>query len=240
MIESRISISVFQDKNLFLSSKCVKMKTYTILFSLILLLMVGCGSGPSKDQMAGDINKFEKALYGNDKPMDVNKAETKTQMQGVVDAYQQYADAFPDDEQSPAYLFKGAEVLRTLKDYSKAIQIYRTIHDKYPKYEKAPHSLFLMGFSYENDLKDLEKAKQLYKEFIDKYPKHELADDVQFSMQNLGKSPEEIIKSFEKNNNVQSTDTVRGGSKPAIKVQQPPKAAGSPNKVDIKVQPKGK
>ncbi len=59
--------------------------------------------------------------------------------------------------------------------------------------------MFLLGFSYENDLKQNDKAREVYELFLKNYKSHELADDVQFSLNNLGKSPEDIIKQFEKN-----------------------------------------
>jgi TolA-binding protein len=38
-----------------------------------------------------------------------------------------------------------------------------------------------------------------YEAFLKKYPNDDFADDAQFLLKNLGKSPEEIIKGFEQN-----------------------------------------
>ncbi len=57
--------------------------------------------------------------------------------------------------------------------------------------------MFLKGYVYENDLRDLETAKKIYEEFLVKYPDDEFADDAEISIKNLGKSPEELIKEFE-------------------------------------------
>jgi TolA-binding protein len=84
-----------------------------------------------------------------------------------------------------------------LLDPNKAIQIFDRILNEYPKFQKIPHCLFLKGFIYENELKNLDKARQIYQEFLMKYPNHEFADDVQISLDNLGKSPEELIKEFQ-------------------------------------------
>ena len=54
-----------------------------------------------------------------------------------------------------------------------------------------------MAFCYENDLRQKDKAKTLYESFLTKYPNHELAKSVQFSLDNIDKSPEQIIKEFE-------------------------------------------
>jgi len=118
-------------------------------------------------------------------------------MQNLVDTYSVFTSKFSGEPETANYLFKTAEVLRSLRKFNEAVGVYSKISKDFPDYEKAPHSLFLEGFSYENDLNDLDKAKVRYQDFIEKYPKHELADDVQFSLDNLGKSPEDIIKGFE-------------------------------------------
>jgi TolA-binding protein len=57
--------------------------------------------------------------------------------------------------------------------------------------------MFLKAFVYEDQLHDLNKAKKYYEEFLEKYPDSDFADDARISLQNLGKSPEELIKEFE-------------------------------------------
>lgn len=151
--------------------------------------------GASIDEVKAAITKAETELYGSDKN---NLEFDKTKAQYLVDTYGVFTGKFSDDPETANYLFKTAEVLRSLRKFNEAVGVYSKISKNFPDYEKAPHSLFLEGFSYENDLNDLEKAKVRYQDFIKKYPKHELADDVQFSLDNLGKSPEEIIQGFEK------------------------------------------
>jgi outer membrane protein assembly factor BamD (BamD/ComL family) len=50
-----------------------------------------------------------------------------------------------------------------------------------------------MAYTYENNLHDLVRAKTLYEEFLQKFPNGELAQDAKLSLDNLGKSPEELI-----------------------------------------------
>ena len=70
-----------------------------------------------------------------------------------------------------------------------------------PQHPKAPTALFMMGFIYENDLGDLNKAKETYQTFLNRYPNDpDYADDAQNALKFLGKSPEEIIREFEKKN----------------------------------------
>jgi len=169
------------------------LKNLAILF-LVTSLFACTPATESKDSLLSSIKTAEDALYGNKDVLEFDKDKAET----LVKAYQGYASSNPDDSLSANYLFKSAEVLRSLRKFNEAVGIYKKIGDNYPNYDKAPHSLFLLGFSYENDLNALPEAKKCYEQFLAKYPSHELADDVQFSLNNLGKSPEEIIKEFER------------------------------------------
>ena len=68
---------------------------------------------------------------------------------------------------------------------------------EYPNYEKASTCLFLQGFVYETQENDNAKAQNIYQEFISKYPNHSLIEDAKFSLNNLDKTDEEIIREFE-------------------------------------------
>ncbi len=50
-------------------------------------------------------------------------------------------------------------------------------------------------------LRDLDECKKYYEEFLEKYPESDFADDAEMSLKNLGKTPEELIMEFEKNQN---------------------------------------
>ena len=114
-----------------------------------------------------------------------------------VDACEAYALAYPNSENTPENLFKAAEVAKSIRTFPKSLSIYDWILERYPDYEKASTSLFLKGFIIENNLGDDEKAREVYNEFLKKYPKHDLADDVEFLIQNLGKTDEEILEMIE-------------------------------------------
>lgn len=114
-----------------------------------------------------------------------------------VDACEAYALAYPDSEATPGNLFKAAEVAKSIRTYPKSLSLYDWILEDYPNYEKASTALFLKGFIIENSLGDDEKAREVYNEFLEKHPKHDLADDVEFLIENLGKSDEEILKMIE-------------------------------------------
>lgn len=148
---------------------------------------------PEQERLDARISEFEAKLY----PENAAKIDLSTAGQ-LIRKYETYAKKFPKDDKSPEYLYKAGEVARSSNNIRKAVELLERLYDNYRSYEKAPQALFLAGFIYENDLKNLDKAKELYNTFVKKYPKHELAKSVEFSLQNLGKPADEIIKSFEK------------------------------------------
>lgn len=117
--------------------------------------------------------------------------------QQALTAYEKYLAALPQDAEAPAYLFKSAEIYRSLRNFPKAVEVYQSVYDKFPQSENAPKALFLMAFCYDEDMGNKEKAKSLYQDFLKKYPQHELANSAQFSLQNIDLTPEQIIKKFE-------------------------------------------
>ncbi|MDZ7741781.1 MAG: tetratricopeptide repeat protein [Bacteroidota bacterium] len=161
-----------------------------VVFFLTAFVLVSCG--PSKSDMQQEITQNEEALFaGEAKGIDKGKAAL------LINSYVQYADAFPEDSMSPDYLFRAADISMNIFESGQAIDLYNRIINNYPEYEKVPQCVFLKAFVYENNLNDLNSAKKYYKEFLAKYPDDEFADDAEMSLQNLGKSPEELIKEFE-------------------------------------------
>ena len=112
-----------------------------------------------------------------------------------------YVEKNPKDTISAMYLFKAGDLSRGLGKFDDAINYWQMLIEKYPDYKRAPDALFLQAFTYENDVKDLDKAKNLYETFLKKYPNHSFAANIPVIIENLGKSPEELIESFKKNQN---------------------------------------
>lgn len=114
--------------------------------------------------------------------------------QKYVDACEAFAIGYPNNEKAPEYLYRAAEMARTLKTYPKALSIFDWIESKYPNYEKTPTTVFLKGFMLENELKNKEAAREVYNNFLTKYPNSDLVDDVKFLLDNIDKTDEEIMK----------------------------------------------
>lgn len=146
------------------------------------------------DQNVGDyISQLGESIFENPDDMGLNRNASMN----YIDACQAYALSHPGDKQSPEYLYKAAEVAKSIRSSSKSLSLYDWILTKYPDHERAPTALFIKGFILENELKNQVSAKKVYTEFLEKYPSHQLADDVKFLVENLGKSDEEIAKIIE-------------------------------------------
>ncbi len=170
------------------------MLTRASLF-ITLIFFSGCGffNGDSEEKSLDEVKKAEATLYGEDKNFKFNDSLALH----VISSYDGFVEKYPKSKEAADMLLKSADLHRALKNYEVALSIYQRIEGAYPDFEKMPQVIFLQGFVNENELFKLEKAKERYEFFLSKYPDHELADDVRFSLQNLGKSPEEIIKQFE-------------------------------------------
>jgi TolA-binding protein len=115
----------------------------------------------------------------------------------LISAYEDFATDYPDETQSPDFLFKAGDMAMNLNKPNKAISFFNRILSEYPDFDKIPQCVFLKAYIYENSLFDLDKAKLIYEDFIKRFPNDEFADDAAVSLKNLGKSPEELIKEFE-------------------------------------------
>lgn len=183
------------------------MKNYTLLL-FALLGLFSCNettnkSTDEKNKLLLEIQQTEKQLY-SDTVMTLNVSIANN----AIVLYSKYATQNPDDTATAEYLLRAAEICKALNKGKLALSYYERIENDYSSFPKMPICIFMQGFINENLLLDIEKAKYHYERFIEKYPSHPLAKDTKVIIQNLGKSPEELIKSFqekEKNNILPNT-----------------------------------
>jgi len=142
-----------------------------------------------------NITELENELFGGEMATpDLAKAKQ------LVDMYIAYANQHPKSEESADLLFKAADISMNLGSAQNTIALFNRILMEYPDFENRSTVMFLKGFVYEDQVKDYEKAGRCYMEFLDNYPESDFADDAKVSLDNLGKSPEELIKEFESKN----------------------------------------
>lgn len=127
----------------------------------------------------------------------------KAKAEAFIETAEGYASLIQNEkpDKHVDLIMKAAGVAKSMGNPNKAIQLYYQIAEKMPSHPKAPTALFMMGFIYENDVNDLVKAKATYEDFLKRYPTDpDYADDAKNALKLLGKSPEEIIRDFEKKN----------------------------------------
>ncbi len=117
----------------------------------------------------------------------------------LVKAYAGYYQAHKTDTAAINMLFKAGEVSMGLGEGRIAVKYFGIVAEEHADFKKAPEALFLQAFCEETLNADVQQAKFFYEEFVNKHPTHALAKDAQFSISNLGKTDEELIKMFEEN-----------------------------------------
>jgi len=161
-------------------------------FATMVAIIASCHS-PRQESLE-KINEMESVAFSESGLINAEYVDE------LIQAYQEFANEFPEDSLAPDYLFKAGDVAMHTNRSNKAILVYERIINEYSNYRKAPEALFLKGYVYENNLGRLDKAEEIYREFLEKYPDNEFADDAEVSLRYLGKTPEELIEIFQKEN----------------------------------------
>ncbi|MEL6863980.1 MAG: tetratricopeptide repeat protein [Bacteroidota bacterium] len=145
-----------------------------------------------KDKLLAKIKALEEELKEKSK-----KSLHLPTAQQLLALSKQFVEAFPKAPQTPAILFRTADLARGMGEYGQAIKYWGLLYNDYSDFEKAPDAEFMIAFTYENFLNDKQQAKGYYERFLQKYPDHHLAEQVKAILENIDKSPEELIKSFQ-------------------------------------------
>jgi outer membrane protein assembly factor BamD (BamD/ComL family) len=175
-----------------------KLQIIGILFFAIILS--SCNQNSSK--MVKQITDAEKELYAAGSPI-----PDKTKVKEILDLYIKFADTYTKDTLAPVYLLEAAKLSMNTSQNEKAIALLDRIIKDYSNYSKLPEVYFLKAFIYDNNIKNIAKAREAYTVFLHKFPKSDLADDASISLDNLGKTPEEIINGFQ-TKEIQKADSI--------------------------------
>lgn len=158
---------------------------YLTSFSVIILFANGCHS------------KSDKQIF--DSAAEKAKAKNFTE---AVKEYELLAKEFPESNLACKGLLETAKIYHSLlipnlqkeESLKKAVGYYKRVAKEFEDQPEAESALFTMGFVQANELKQLDSAKIAYETFLKKYPKSQLVNSVQLEINNLGKTPEEILQ----------------------------------------------
>lgn len=170
----------------------MKKLTYIMLLALSGLIPA---CGPSKKQTEERIASMEERLFSTETGF------SRTSADSLIRMYKDFAAACPNDSLAPVYLFKAASMTMNLQNGPDAIELFDQVRQTYPGFEKAPLCLFFTAYVQENVMGNIDNARKSYQLFIETYPDHDFADDAQASINNLGKTPEQMIREFEAKQN---------------------------------------
>lgn len=162
---------------------------------LALILFLGIFLYACTNQQAEDlanIKTIEKELFDS---VSVNPDVAKAQK--LVDAYLKYSKDYPADTNCAGYLMKAAEISNNINKSQESIKIIDDLLTKYKDNQIAPIAMLYKATIFEEKLSDTASARIAYQQVIDNYPNTKLAEDAKACIDNLGKSLEEIIRSFE-------------------------------------------
>ena len=167
------------------------MKKFIVFFVLVfVLVLVGCNS----NDPAKRIEKLEQQAFSTDGAINPQVASD------LVSAYCDFADANPNDAMAPEYLFKAVDVSMNLNEPQHTIYIIDKLLKEYPDFPHTQAALFIEAFIFETRYNNLDMAKKLYQQYLEMYPDGEFANDCKSSIENLGLSPEELVRKFEEQN----------------------------------------
>lgn len=168
----------------------MKRKSFYAAASFALFLTACSPSAPKK---AAEITKLETEILESSKK---NIADTAKVKQVMAD-YRYYADKFPTDSLSPVYIMKLAKLYAAVQMNDSAIYFYDKVYRNYPSSPKVSMALFSEAFIYNNEKHNIAKAGELYKEYLAKFPNTVLAKSAEMELQNLGKTPEQILNQMD-------------------------------------------
>jgi hypothetical protein len=171
-----------------------------LILSLGLAVLSACKTDvrtlPESEMILARIDSIEAVLFADEEAT----VDTKAGMD-LIREYARYYQANSADSLGIDMLFKAGEVSMGIGQGNLALKYFRLIAEDHSDFAKAPEAMFLCGFVAENINADTAQARTYYQAFVDAYPNHSLSKDASFSLTNLGKSDEELIRMFEQNLN---------------------------------------
>jgi TolA-binding protein len=152
------------------------MKFIVYIVPCVILFLIGCAK-MTEDELW---QKVEQSRASG------NTDSTIQMCQAILKEY-------PEGKNASAALFMLAETYNGKHDYHAAVNCYGAFVKKYPDLNSTPLAMFFIGFIYNNNLQMFDSARIAYQNFITRFPNHELAASAKFEIDNLGKTPDEII-----------------------------------------------
>ncbi len=157
----------------------------SIIVLLLAFAAVACGGKDGREQSAEAIARMEQSVLLDARSIDPQKADS------LVGMYKAFAQNYPQDSLSAAYLYRAADVTANRNDCLGAVGLLNELIEKFPKDIHAEQAAFLKGVIYQDVCLNKEKAAECFKQFVASYPQSPLVKDAQ-GMMLLNESENEL------------------------------------------------
>lgn len=153
---------------------------------LIAFIFISCSSKKTDEELFNDAK--------------MNTEEGK--IPEAVASYEELLKEYHDSKVAPEALTNLAAIYQNklVKNISEteslveAAKLFRQIYDDYPESKFAPMGLFMAGFVLANELNMYNEATETYNLFLEAFPDNELAASAKEELDNMGLTPEEILR----------------------------------------------
>jgi tetratricopeptide (TPR) repeat protein len=130
----------------------------------------------------------------------------------MLEKYEAFAEKYPDDSLSPAYLFKAAFLAATLPEYNKQIELFEKIANTYPKTDYAPQALALAAKSSTDYLNDKNKAKEYLLRLKNEYPNSAYSVNIDLQIEYVGDDEGLFEATMQRKAEIDSVNAVKQGT----------------------------
>lgn len=161
----------------------MKIKLTALL--LITIFLVGCSKKSEEEYLSAAEKLMNESKYTE-----------------AIAEYEKYINDYPEGKNTSKAYFEIAKIYQAKlvndissdASFQKSIEYYQKVVDNFSSSLEAPLSLFMIGFIQANELKKYDLATATYNLFIKKYPEHQLVESAREELNNMGLSPDEILK----------------------------------------------
>tara|TARA_B110000914_G_C15457052_1_gene443922 strand:+ start:172 stop:717 length:546 start_codon:yes stop_codon:yes gene_type:complete len=175
------------------------MKNILILLLPIILFTISCNS--SSQEGGTEVKEItEKSIQSIISDLKKSNTIDKIKVSELIENIDVFAKNNPKNENTPRHLELKAKYLGALGNNKEAIEVYNNLYQNFKGSENSSDALFMMAFLHENNMGNKEKAKVYYQKYLDEFPTKEFAKDAQFSLDNIDKTPEQLMEMFNKQN----------------------------------------
>jgi tetratricopeptide (TPR) repeat protein len=163
------------------------MKEKSVFLLIAVIVMASCSSRYEK--LTEEIKQLEEKVRNQPIPDKVDGGK-------LMNLYIDFADAFPEDSLTPNVLFNASRLSLALNDPNRSLEILHRLISDYEDSNPIPDAYVFTGFIYETVKVDIDSARYWYELFLKDFPNHAMYEDVRASLNNLGKTPDEIVAEF--------------------------------------------